>query len=183
MGTYSEKNVLQALIVLMNVIAGDLSLISVRPSVCLFWGLDLQAGGPGWRVVFGRRDSLTANITLADEDLPSALYSGSQLVSNFESKGFNLRQMVALSGKDLITWLLANNLEKSMELQQLVSFVHDVYHHHRHHHHHHLLLLLLHGRLQKLTHMTYTQVDTQSVLRVVYPLHQVFMAKLQMITA
>jgi hypothetical protein len=91
--------------------------------------------------------------------------------------------MVALSGKDLITWLLANNLEKSMELQQLVSFVHDVYHHRRHHHHHLLLLLLLHGRLQKLTHMTYTQVDTQSVLRVVYPLHQVFMAKLQMITA
>jgi hypothetical protein len=153
MGTYSEKNVVQALIVLMNVIAGDLSLIFVRPSVRLFLGLDLQAGGPGWRVVFGRRDSLTANMTLADEDLPSALYSGSQLVSNFESKGFNLRQMVALSGKDLITSLLANNLEKSMELQQLVSFVHDIYHHH--HHHHHLLLLLLlllHGRLQKLTH-------------------------------
>jgi hypothetical protein len=183
MGTYSEKNVVQALIVLMNVIAGDLSLTSVRPSVRLFLGLDLQAGGPGWRVVFGRRDSLTANMTLAEEDLPSALYSGSQLVSNFESKGFNLRQTIALSGKDLITWLLANNLEESMELQQLVSFVHDVYHHH-HHHYPLLLLLLLHGRLQKTdTHMTYTQADTQSVLRVVYPLHQVFMAELQMITA
>jgi hypothetical protein len=36
MGTYSEKNVVQALIVLMNVIAGDLSLISVRPSVSVF---------------------------------------------------------------------------------------------------------------------------------------------------
>ncbi len=47
MGTYSEKNVVQALIVLMNVIAGDLSLISVRPSVrpsVCFWGLICRPG-------------------------------------------------------------------------------------------------------------------------------------------
>ncbi|KAH8959401.1 hypothetical protein BDL97_06G076300 [Sphagnum fallax] len=74
-----------------TVSCADILAIAARDSV-------VEVGGPRWRVVFGRRDSLTANITLADEDLPSALYSGSQLVSNFESKGFNLRQMVALSG-------------------------------------------------------------------------------------
>jgi hypothetical protein len=35
---------------------------------------------------------------LANLDLPSALISGPQLISNFASKGFNLEQLVALSG-------------------------------------------------------------------------------------
>lgn len=59
----------------------------------------MQVGGPSWTVEYGRRDGVTANITLANEELPSALNSGPQLQSNFESKGFNLQQMVALSGK------------------------------------------------------------------------------------
>jgi peroxidase len=59
----------------------------------------MQVGGPSWTVEYGRRDGVTANITLANEDLPSALNSGPQLQSIFESKGFNLQQMVALSGK------------------------------------------------------------------------------------
>jgi peroxidase len=62
----------------------------------------VEVGGPSWTVEYGRRDGVTANITLANEELPSALNSGPQLQSNFESKGFNLQQMVALSGAHTI---------------------------------------------------------------------------------
>jgi len=58
----------------------------------------VEVGGPSWTVEYGRRDSTTANLTLANLDLPSALISGPQLIRNFASKGFNLQQLVALSG-------------------------------------------------------------------------------------
>jgi hypothetical protein len=62
------------------------------------WSAIWQVGGPSWTVEYGRRDSTTANLTLANLDLPSALISGPQLIRNFASKGFNLQQLVALSG-------------------------------------------------------------------------------------
>ncbi|CAI9096926.1 OLC1v1033190C1 [Oldenlandia corymbosa var. corymbosa] len=55
-------------------------------------------GGPSWDVKLGRRDSTTASRSLADANLPSPFSDLPTLISNFSSKGFNAREMVALSG-------------------------------------------------------------------------------------
>ncbi|KAK8484177.1 hypothetical protein V6N11_014229 [Hibiscus sabdariffa] len=56
------------------------------------------AGGPSWTVKLGRRDSTTANITLATSQLPRVANSLEELISLFGSKGLSAREMVALSG-------------------------------------------------------------------------------------
>ncbi|KAE8719245.1 Peroxidase 4 [Hibiscus syriacus] len=55
-------------------------------------------GGPSWNVKLGRRDSTTANITLATSQLPGVNNSLEELISLFGSKGLSAREMVALSG-------------------------------------------------------------------------------------
>ncbi|XP_050234275.1 lignin-forming anionic peroxidase-like [Mercurialis annua] len=55
-------------------------------------------GGPSWTVMLGRRDSTTASRTLANSDLPSFRDGVDRLVSRFQDKGLNARDMVALSG-------------------------------------------------------------------------------------
>ncbi|XP_058752547.1 peroxidase A2-like [Vicia villosa] len=54
--------------------------------------------GPCWIVPLGRRDSLTANQTLANQNLPSASFNLSQLKSSFAVQGLNTNDLVALSG-------------------------------------------------------------------------------------
>ena len=49
----------------------------------------------------GRRDSTTASQTEADSDLPRFGDDLPTLISTFERKGLNAREMVALSGKNL----------------------------------------------------------------------------------
>ena len=61
-----------------------------------------QVGGPTWQVKLGRRDSTTASRTLADTDLPSPFADLGTLIDNFARKGFNAREMVALSGENHI---------------------------------------------------------------------------------
>jgi len=58
----------------------------------------LQAHGPDWKVPLGRRDSLTANLTLANINLPSPAFNLTQLKSNFDNQGLNATDLVALSG-------------------------------------------------------------------------------------
>ncbi|GMJ04496.1 hypothetical protein like AT1G14550 [Hibiscus trionum] len=55
-------------------------------------------GGPSWTVKLGRRDSTTANITLAASNLPGVANSLEELISLFGSKGLSAREMVALAG-------------------------------------------------------------------------------------
>ncbi|KAM7484783.1 hypothetical protein LguiA_000792 [Lonicera macranthoides] len=55
-------------------------------------------GGPSWTVQLGRRDSTTASQSEADSDLPSFRDDLPTLISTFERKGLNARDMVALSG-------------------------------------------------------------------------------------
>ncbi|KAL3502205.1 hypothetical protein ACH5RR_036654 [Cinchona calisaya] len=55
-------------------------------------------GGPSWTVKLGRRDSTTASRSLADSDLPGPFDDLLTLLSKFSNKGFNAREMVALSG-------------------------------------------------------------------------------------
>ncbi|MED6189314.1 hypothetical protein PIB30_094774 [Stylosanthes scabra] len=55
------------------------------------------AGGPDWKVELGRRDSLTANITLA-QNLPGPTLTLDQLKKRFSDQGLNTTDLVALSG-------------------------------------------------------------------------------------
>jgi len=60
-----------------------------------------QSGGPGWVVPLGRRDSLTANRTLANRNLPGPSFKLDQLKSAFADQGLNTVDLVALSGMQI----------------------------------------------------------------------------------
>ncbi|XP_061354313.1 cationic peroxidase 1-like [Gastrolobium bilobum] len=69
----------------------DILAIAARDSVAAL-------GGPSWNVGLGRRDSTTASKDAATKDIPSPLMDLSALISAFANKGFNTKEMVALSG-------------------------------------------------------------------------------------
>ena len=48
--------------------------------------------------MLGRKDSTTASRTAANSELPSFKDGLDRLISRFQSKGLNARDMVALSG-------------------------------------------------------------------------------------
>ncbi|XP_054806001.1 peroxidase A2-like [Prosopis cineraria] len=54
--------------------------------------------GKGWKVPLGRRDSTTANRTLANENLPGPGSTLDELKSAFAVQGLNTTDLVALSG-------------------------------------------------------------------------------------
>lgn len=49
-------------------------------------------------MLLGRRDSRTASLNDANTNLPPPFFNFSQLLSNFQSHGLNLKDLVALSG-------------------------------------------------------------------------------------
>ncbi|KAF8656580.1 hypothetical protein HU200_060641 [Digitaria exilis] len=55
-------------------------------------------GGPSWTVLLGRRDSTTANLSLANSDLPAPSLNLTKLLAAFSNKGLDATDMVALSG-------------------------------------------------------------------------------------
>ena len=57
-----------------------------------------QLGGPSWSVRLGRRDSTTASLNTANNDIPGPTLNLSGLISSFSNKGFSASEMVALSG-------------------------------------------------------------------------------------
>ncbi|XP_057953921.1 peroxidase P7-like [Malania oleifera] len=59
-------------------------------------------GGPSWTVQLGRRDATIANLTGANTDLPSPFADVPTLISMFQAKGLNTRDMIALSGAHTI---------------------------------------------------------------------------------
>ncbi|XP_057429556.1 peroxidase C1A-like isoform X2 [Lotus japonicus] len=56
------------------------------------------ANGPDWKVPLGRRDSLTANRTLANQNLPGPNFNLTRLKSAFTAQNLNTTDLVALSG-------------------------------------------------------------------------------------
>ncbi|XP_019419108.1 PREDICTED: peroxidase A2-like [Lupinus angustifolius] len=60
------------------------------------------AHGPDWKVPLGRRDSLNANQTLANQNLPPPTFNLTQLKSAFANQGLNTSDLVALSGAHTI---------------------------------------------------------------------------------
>lgn len=61
----------------------------------------VQLGGPNWNVKLGRRDSTTANKTLANKNIPPPTSSLANLTSKFAAQGLSVKDMVALSGTHL----------------------------------------------------------------------------------
>ena len=62
-----------------------------------------QAGGPSWTILLGRRDSLTANQSLANSSLPGPNFTLEQLKAAFDAQGLNTTDLVALSGTKICT--------------------------------------------------------------------------------
>ncbi|KAF7145863.1 hypothetical protein RHSIM_Rhsim04G0240700 [Rhododendron simsii] len=74
-----------------TVSCADILAVAARDSVVL-------SGGPGWEVQTGRRDSLTASKTAANNNIPGPNSNVATLVANFQNAGLTLNDMVALSG-------------------------------------------------------------------------------------
>lgn len=63
-------------------------------SICTY----IQLGGPSWKVPLGRRDSTTANLTAANNDIPPPTSNLSALISSFANQGLSVKDLVSLSG-------------------------------------------------------------------------------------
>ncbi|XP_009803848.1 cationic peroxidase 1-like [Nicotiana tabacum] len=69
----------------------DILAVAARDSV-------VKLGGPSWTVLLGRRDSTTASLSAANNNIPAPTLNLSGLISSFSTKGLTAREMVALSG-------------------------------------------------------------------------------------
>ncbi|CAJ1960534.1 unnamed protein product [Sphenostylis stenocarpa] len=75
----------------------DILAIAARDSVSIL------GGSLYWyKVALGRRDARTASKDAANSNLPAPFFSLSQLLSNFQSHGLDLKDLVALSGAHTI---------------------------------------------------------------------------------
>ncbi|XP_049396856.1 peroxidase 40-like [Solanum stenotomum] len=78
-----------------TVSCADILSIAARDSVVL-------SGGLGWQVQMGRKDSLTASKTEANNNIPGPNSNVATLVTNFQNLGLSLQDMVTLSGAHTI---------------------------------------------------------------------------------
>ncbi|XP_010263838.2 PREDICTED: cationic peroxidase 1-like [Nelumbo nucifera] len=69
----------------------DILAVASRDSV-------VALGGTSWTVQLGRRDSTTASLDDANNNLPSPFLDLSDLISAFANKGFTAKELVVLSG-------------------------------------------------------------------------------------
>ncbi|CAN4082506.1 unnamed protein product [Withania somnifera] len=64
--------------------------------------LVVQTGGPFYPVKLGRKDSFVSKASLVEGNLPRPAMPMDQMIKIFESKGFSIQEMVALSGAHTI---------------------------------------------------------------------------------
>ncbi|KAK9683614.1 hypothetical protein RND81_10G153300 [Saponaria officinalis] len=69
----------------------DILAITARDSV-------VTLGGPNWDVLLGRRDSKTASLSAANNDIPPPTSSLSALMTSFKNHGLSTTDLVALAG-------------------------------------------------------------------------------------
>ncbi|XP_057743941.1 cationic peroxidase 1-like [Arachis stenosperma] len=73
----------------------DILAVAARDSV-------VALGGTWWDVNLGRRDSRTASLIDANNDLPAPFFDRDNIITAFSNKGFTAQEMVALSGAHTI---------------------------------------------------------------------------------
>ncbi|KAL6640684.1 hypothetical protein ACP70R_021807 [Stipagrostis hirtigluma subsp. patula] len=73
----------------------DILAVAARDSV-------VTLGGPTWVVNLGRRDSTTASLDAANNDIPAPTLDLSDLTKSFSNKGLTATEMIALSGAHTI---------------------------------------------------------------------------------
>ncbi|XP_016440067.1 peroxidase 63-like [Nicotiana tabacum] len=64
--------------------------------------LVVQTGGPFYPVKLGRKDSFVSKASLVEGNLPRPTMPMDQIIKIFESRGFSIQEMVALSGAHTI---------------------------------------------------------------------------------
>ncbi|KAJ3699582.1 hypothetical protein LUZ61_003287 [Rhynchospora tenuis] len=69
----------------------DIVAVAARDSV-------VALGGPSYKVQLGRRDARTASQAAANNSIPAPTFDFSRLLSNFESHGLSMQDLVLLSG-------------------------------------------------------------------------------------
>ncbi|KZV14728.1 peroxidase 40-like [Dorcoceras hygrometricum] len=79
-----------------TVSCSDILAVAARDSVVLV--SIYITGGPGWDVQMGRKDSLSASLTEANNNIPAPNSDVHTLLSKFQNVGLSLQDMVALSG-------------------------------------------------------------------------------------
>ncbi|KAH0688782.1 hypothetical protein KY289_016140 [Solanum tuberosum] len=72
----------------------DILALAARDSTVL-------AGGPSWEVPLGRRDSREASLSGSNNDIPAPNNTFDTIFTKFNSRGLDLVDLVALSGKFL----------------------------------------------------------------------------------
>ncbi|KAG6636123.1 hypothetical protein CIPAW_11G088700 [Carya illinoinensis] len=78
-----------------TVSCADILALAARDAVLL-------RGGPGWTVLLGRRDSLKASFSGANQYIPAPNSSLETLIANFQDQGLDVADLVALSGSHTI---------------------------------------------------------------------------------
>ncbi|KAL9229542.1 hypothetical protein vseg_004998 [Gypsophila vaccaria] len=78
-----------------TVSCADILTLAARDSTVL-------AGGPGWEVPLGRRDSMDASISGSNNNIPAPNNTFQTILTKFKLKGLNLVDFVALSGAHTI---------------------------------------------------------------------------------
>ncbi|AES71279.1 putative peroxidase [Medicago truncatula] len=73
----------------------DILTLAARDSV-------VHLGGPSWNVGLGRRDSITASRSDANNSIPAPFLNLSALKTNFANQGLSAKDLVALSGAHTI---------------------------------------------------------------------------------
>lgn len=61
-----------------------------------------MVGGPFYNVLLGRKDSLISNVSKVEESIPRPNMTMDKIIEKFTRKGFNVREMVALTGAHTI---------------------------------------------------------------------------------
>ncbi|KAJ4793159.1 Peroxidase [Rhynchospora pubera] len=69
----------------------DIVAVAARDSV-------VALGGPSYKVQLGRRDARTASQAAANNSIPAPTFDFARLLSNFESHGLSMQDLVLLSG-------------------------------------------------------------------------------------
>lgn len=69
----------------------DILAIAARDSV-------VELGGPSWTVMLGRRDSTTASLSTANNNIPPPTSNLSSLITLFQAQGLSTMEMVTLVG-------------------------------------------------------------------------------------